>query len=191
MSDQEIYQAYMTDRIDMAPSNLHDIQPASWDMHLGSKLLVPNCQFVVDPLIDSGYFVEHTLDEDTPYFLPPGRAILAHTEEYVTLNDPHISADIAGVSSLGRFFLFVHVTAGFIDPGWEGRLTLELYNASPWILKLSAGMRIAQLRFYQMHKPATRMYKDTGRYHASLAAEASKYSQPAHINKIKPVHTPY
>jgi dCTP deaminase len=200
LSDYEIGEAYYTGSIDIEPFDPNCIQPASYDVHLGDKLLVPDRQvkyseWWADPLLPRTYdglqlnpcdsqppFVEKKLPPYNSYladefYLPPGGVALGHTDEIVTLQpDSPIAADIAGCSSLGRWFLFVHVTAGFIDPGWSGQLTLELYNASPWWLRLWAGMRIAQIRFYRMGRISKRPYSVAGHYAGSIGPVESRYT---------------
>lgn len=174
------------------------LQPASYDVHLANETLIPEWQ----PMhpnnhilhMDDRYTNARAFDpgEDTqplkPFYLPsrynklksvwlpPGGVLLGCTYEVVSIA-PHqpLAADIAGCSSLGRWFLFVHVTAGFIDPGWTGRLTLELYNAGPWWLRIWEGMRVAQIRFYQTRTVPKRSYRDTGHYAGAKSVQPARY----------------
>lgn len=99
------------------------------------------------------------------YNLAPREFILVSTAEQVSVSNC-LAAVVEGKSSLGRLGLFVHVTAGFVDPGWgqeDGRggfLTLELFNAAPRPIRLWAGMRIAQVRFERLSSPSERSYGD-------------------------------
>lgn len=187
LSDSDISDAYWAEEIDIDPYDPKYCQPASYDVHLGAKILVPvedrmsrGIDVAAIPQGDEGkVWSDITLyprDDHRQWYLPPGSIALGHTLEKLTLNkDAPIAADIAGCSSLGRWFLFVHVTAGFIDPGWDGQLTLELYNASPWWIRLWEGMRIAQLRFYRMERPSQATYAQKGHYHGSEGAVPGRY----------------
>jgi dCTP deaminase len=199
LSDRDILEEVKAGGIILDPFDPSCVQPASVDVHLDDLLLVPNTQptayyTFAEPhsvAIDTGIQLDpgsnvqqksmdsvHIQNRDhyEKFWLPPGGVALGCTAELLTFNpDASLAADIAGCSSLGRWFLFVHVTAGFIDPGWSGRLTLELYNASPWWLRLWSGMRIAQLRFYYTHGVPTRSYLDTGHYAGAHTAQPSQY----------------
>jgi dCTP deaminase len=201
LSDGGIKQALKNHSITIDPYNPVHLQSASYDVHLGDTLLVPQRpkqltrwqRFIglsapwipthYDPSTDEQPLMEvHLLTHEEAkrtgeyYWLPPGGVALGHTQEILTL-DPNvaIAADIAGCSSLGRWWLFVHCTAGFIDPGWQGRLTLELFNASPWWLRIWAGMRIAQIRFYEMSAPSVVTYNKVGHYAGATTVQPSKY----------------
>ena len=96
-----------------------------------------------------------------PYVLEPDEFILAHTEETLTLpND--IAGKFEGKSSLGRLGLMTHITAGFIDPGFCGNLTLEIKNAGPHEIVLADGALIGQVAFYRLEFPAQRPYGSEG-----------------------------
>lgn len=114
------------------------------------------------------------------YVLHPGQFVLATTAERVQLA-PTIAAQLNGKSSIGRAGLTVHVTAGFIDPGFQGNITLEMFNAIQRPLLLTPGMRIAQLGFFQLSGVAARPYG-----HASLS---SHYQDQRGIGRPKPVRS--
>jgi dCTP deaminase len=189
LSDVMIEEALNNGALDITPYHTDNLQGASYDVHLGGKLLIPKefePQGVIpekgliyfDPTRDKPEYREHDMSSNTNRFvLFPGKCVLAHIEEDIELRSPKLAADIAGISSLGRIFLFVHVTAGFVDPRWEGRLTLEIFNASPWAIIITKGMRIAQIRFYYMDKAATRLYSIHGHYWGSSTVEGSKYRE--------------
>jgi len=105
------------------------------------------------------------------YVLPPQGFALARTAERFSLPNDIVGL-LNGRSSLGRLGLFVHVTAGLFDPGWDGVGTLELYNASPNPIALHPGMRIAQLVFHRMDKPAARPY--AGKYQGAAGVQTSR-----------------
>lgn len=199
LSDYDILDEMRVSNIIIEPFNADYLQPASYDVHLDDLLLIPNTQptayytfnephnVAIDTgvILDPGSDVQNKSmdsvriqrrDHSEKFWLPPGGVALGCTSELLTL-DPGapLAADIAGCSSLGRWFLFVHCTAGFIDPGWYGRLTLELYNASPWWLQLWAGMRIAQLRFYELRNKSLRSYREIGHYAGATTVQPAQY----------------
>jgi dCTP deaminase len=197
LADRDILEEMRAGGIILDPFDPACVQPASYDVHLDDTVLWPKYQpsqpqpnaWREYMTLQDGVCYDPGADEQpvetlqVPYrreharlWLPPGGVALGCTQELLQLHaSAPISADIAGCSSLGRWWLFVHVTAGFIDPGWSGRLTLELYNASPWWLRIWAGMRIAQLRFYYTHVVPLRNYLDTGNYAGALTALPSAY----------------
>ena len=93
----------------------------------------------------------------TPFILHPGEFVLGSTRERLRLPDDLVSR-VEGKSSLGRLGLLIHSTAGFIDPAWDGHITLELSNVNTIPITLYAGMRIGQLSFFELSSPAERPY---------------------------------
>lgn len=108
------------------------------------------------------------------YALEPGEFILACTNEKVHLPDD-VLARVEGKSSIGRVGLAVHITAGFIDPGFKGSVTLEVANLSPWTIILYPDMRIAQIAFMAMDSPSRRPYQMTGHYQGQEGPTESRY----------------
>jgi dCTP deaminase len=106
--------------------------------------------------------------------LRPGEFVLACTQEIVTVDNAH-SARVEGRSSLGRLGLLVHLTAGFIDPGFSGHITLELYNAAPWTIHLRPGMKIAQVCFFGMSRAVKTGYAERGNYAGQLGPTESRF----------------
>lgn len=159
-------------RIDpLVPEN---VQPASVDLRLDREFWVAASGWArdIDPrqdcssLFRAGELVEHPTGP--PYFLlEPGMFVLASTFERVSLN-AELAAKVEGKSSLGRLGLLVHATAGFIDPGFEGQVTLELANLTPRRIRLYPGMLIAQVCFFRLETPATSVYgaPDRGSHYA-------------------------
>lgn len=144
------------------------IQPASVDLRLGKhflKLDEHNIAFI--DLENPGKYVSFEKDE---IILPPRSFMLATTMEYVKL--PHnLTAFVEGRSSIGRMGLFIQ-NAGWVDPGFEGEITLELYNANQLPIKLTAGRRVCQLVFAQMDQDAHYPYE--GKYQGQRDATGSK-----------------
>lgn len=127
----------------ISPFTNNSVQPASYDLHLGDKILV------------DGELVK------LPYVLKPNQFILGTTIEKITLPN-NVAAQVDGKSSIGRLGVLVHFTAGWIDPGFSGEITLEMYNVNKEV-KLTTGMPIAQIIFqdtYTVAKP----YNMTGHY---------------------------
>ncbi|MFQ5861379.1 MAG: dCTP deaminase, partial [Dehalococcoidia bacterium] len=101
------------------------------------------------------------LEGDEPFIVQPGTFVLGTTQESVTLPDD-IVARVDGKSSLGRLGLLVHATAGYVDPGWTGKLTLELSNQSQMPIALYHGMKIAQISFLRLSTAVQRPYGSPG-----------------------------
>src|SRR5256714_12253657 len=103
------------------------------------------------------------VEDDEPFILHPGEFVLGQTLEWVELPDDLVSR-LEGKSSLGRLGLLIHSTAGYVDPGWKGNLTLELSNVANLPIALYHGMKIGQISFFKMSSPVDRPYgsKDLG-----------------------------
>lgn len=149
LSDIGIRQALRSGRLGITPTPLV-LQPASVDLTLSESILVP-----ANRRVGTG---------DLPYTLPPEGIrlrpqgfILGCTEQ--TLSIPHdLAARFEGKSTLGRMGLLTHISAGFVDPGFQGQLTLELANLSPDDILLYPGMPIGQLCFYMLDQPCRHSY---------------------------------
>jgi len=160
LSDHTIKEAIAAGRLTIDPLDADAIQPASVDLRLDRafRTFRTTTRPYVDvhqPVDDLTDLVEITGDE--PFILHPGAFCLASTLETITLPDD-IVARVDGKSSLGRLGLLVHATAGYVDPGWTGRLTLELSNQSQMPIALYYRMRICQVSFLQMSTPVDRPY---------------------------------
>jgi len=164
LSDRTIKEELAAGRLRIEPLDAADIQPASIDVHLDRAFRV----FKVSsrPYIDIRESMDDLTDEvvidgDRPFFIHPGEFVLASTLEVVTLPDD-ILAQVEGKSSLGRIGLLIHATAGFVDPGWTGKLTLELSNVAKMPIALYYAMKIGQLSFMRMSTPVDRPYGSPG-----------------------------
>lgn len=156
------------------------IQPASFDLRLGDNFAFPlaNDRFIsprgkvynaVDPTMPAEVS-PRAAQPDRTFYIEPKEFVLATTKEYIKLpND--LTAFVEGRSSIGRMGLFVQ-NAGWVDPGFEGEITLELFNASDNTIKLVAGMRIAQLVFARLDRPAKAPYN--GKYQGQRGATGSR-----------------
>ncbi|MCE5191621.1 MAG: dCTP deaminase [Actinomycetia bacterium] len=164
LSDRSIKEQMMTGRIRVEPFDPEDIQPSSVDLHLGAKFQVfRNSRY---PYIDPSHeqvglmeLIAATTGE--PFVLHPGEFVLGATVERIVLPDD-IVARLEGKSSLGRLGLLIHSTAGYVDPGWDGTLTLELSNVANLPIVLTPGMPIGQISFTQMTTPVDRPYGTPG-----------------------------
>jgi dCTP deaminase len=164
LSDRTIREQLLAGRIRIDPMDAEDIQPSSVDLHLGARFRVfRNSRYpYIDPTMDQvGLMdlVEASVEE--PFVLHPGEFVLAATVERLTLPDD-IVARLEGKSSLGRLGLLIHSTAGYIDPGWEGTITLELSNVANLPMVLTPGMAIGQVSFMMMTTPVDRPYGSPG-----------------------------
>lgn len=153
-----------------------DIQPASIDLRLSSDLLVFSSKFYPSKFHPIEYGKQPIMEKvSIPYILEPGEFLLGSTSEWVEVpND--LVARVEGKSSLGRIGLMVHVTAGFIDPGFRGNITLELKNLSDALIKLEEGMPICQICFEKVFGKVLRPYGSDG---LGSKYQGSKGTRPA------------
>ncbi len=158
LSDQTLSRMLADGELHISPLSEYSIQPASVDCRLGSHFLVVEDKAMSLIALDTK-IIYREFDGDS-ITLPPHSFLLATTQEYIRL--PHnVTAFVEGRSSIGRIGLFIQ-NAGWVDPGFEGRITLELYNANSLPIKLQAGRRICQLVFCRMDMPALAPYQ--GKY---------------------------
>ena len=180
LSDGSIIEQVEAGRIVIDPWDEANVQPASVDVRLGNSFRVfHNHKATTIDLRDPPRDLteEVTRQDDEPFVIHPGEFCLATTLEWVELGDDIVSR-VEGKSSLGRLGLIVHATAGFVDPGWKGALTLELNNLTRIPIKLWPGMFIAQLSFMQLDRPALRPYGSPelgSHYQGQAGATESRY----------------
>lgn len=160
LSDRDIRAAIDAGRIGIDPFDPECVQPASLDIRLDRffRVFRSSKHAYIDlakPLADITELVEVTNGE--AFILHPGEFVLGSTRERIRLADDLVSR-VEGKSSLGRLGLLIHSTAGFIDPAWDGAITLELSNVNTIPITLYPGMRIGQLSFFQLSSPAQRPY---------------------------------
>lgn len=163
-SDRDIANEISLGNIKIDPFERKNIQPASLDVRLADSFLeYPDWRYGQGdpPITDPTTGVKMIPITTSEYILDTGGFVLGVTREKITLSSG-IFGRMEGKSSLGRLGLAVHITAGFIDPGFSGYLTLELFNASPFPILLRAGMLIAQISFESTRHPCNRPYD--GRY---------------------------
>ncbi|MBE6484499.1 MAG: dCTP deaminase [Actinomycetaceae bacterium] len=160
LSDRDIRSYVDAGRISVEPWDPEMIQPSSVDIHLDRFFrLFDNHKYpVIDPAADqSGLTRLIDVSADGEFVLHPGEFVLGSTFEVVTLADD-VAARLEGKSSLGRLGLLTHSTAGFIDPGFSGHVTLELSNTATMPIKLYPGMKVGQLCFFRLSSPAESPY---------------------------------
>jgi dCTP deaminase len=160
LSDRTIRRLVAEGRIGLQPFDESLVQPSSVDVRVDRWFRVfRNSRY---PFIDVKVAQEDLtelveIDDDTPFILHPGEFVLGSTLERVTLPDDLV-ARLEGKSSLGRLGLLIHSTAGFVDPGWDGHVTLELSNVANLPITIYYGMKIGQLSFVQLTEPAEAPY---------------------------------
>ena len=161
LTDRDIHLRIQKGDLRIEPLNAEDIQPASIDMKLASRLRIFSALPGQDIDPENPEQTAPTVPIDIPpgeqFRLMPGQFILGSTIEKVWIPDD-IVGRIEGKSSLGRLGLLIHATAGYVDPGWVGNLTLEIANGSANPILLRPTMRIAQLALLQATSRAERPY---------------------------------
>ena len=180
LSDGTIRRLVADGRVVIDPWDPDMVQPASVDLRLGDSFRVFHNHLA--PAIDLDRPPEHLTElimirPDESFVIHPGEFVLGATLERVELPDD-VVARIEGKSSLGRLGLIVHATAGFVDPGFKGTLTLEITNLTRVPIILWPGKPIAQLSFMTLDQPAERPYghPDLGsHYHGQVDATESRY----------------
>ena len=183
LSDGTIRRLVEEGRVVIDPWDPALVQPASVDLRLGGSFRVfHNHRAAAIDLRDppTNLTEEVVIEGDDPFVIHPGEFALGRTQEYVEIPDDLVSR-IEGKSSLGRLGLIVHATAGFVDPGFKGTLTLEITNLTRVPIKLYVGLPIAQLSFMTLDAPGAR--SRTGRpssgshYQGQTAATESRYGR--------------
>ncbi|NMM31764.1 MAG: dCTP deaminase [Cellulomonas sp.] len=189
LSDRDIRTELDSERVRLDPYDPAMIQPSSVDVRLDRFFrLFDNHKYpVIDPSIDQPDLT-HLVDvaKSDPFVLHPGEFVLGSTFECVTLPDD-IAARLEGKSSLGRLGLMTHSTAGFIDPGFSGHVTLELSNVATLPILLWPGMKIGQLCFFRLSSAAEFPYGSDrygSRYQGQRGPTASRSWQNFHRSEV-------
>ena len=189
LSDRDIRADLASGRIGLDPFDDEMIQPSSVDVRLDHYFrLFDNHKYpVIDPSLPQPELTRLVeVDPEESFMLHPGEFVLASTLEVVTLGDD-VAARLEGKSSLGRLGLLTHSTAGFIDPGFSGHVTLELSNVATLPITLWPGMKIGQLCYFRLTSPAEKPYGAgaTGsRYLGQRGPTASRSDVNFHITRI-------
>ena len=189
LSDKDIRAEIESGRVGIDPYDPQMIQPSSIDVRLDRFFRVfENHKYPhIDPSVEQPDLTRLVEPEgEDPFILHPGEFALASTYEVVTLPDD-VASRLEGKSSLGRLGLITHSTAGFIDPGFSGHVTLELANVATLPIKLYPGMKIGQLCMFRLSSPAERPYGSAevgSRYHGQRGPTASRSFLNFHRTKI-------
>lgn len=189
LSDRDITAELDAGRVVLDPHDPAMVQPSSVDVRLDRffRLFDNHKYAVIDPSQDQPDLTRLVeVDGDEPFVLHPGEFVLGSTFEQVTLPDD-IAARLEGKSSLGRLGLLTHSTAGFIDPGFSGHVTLELSNVATLPITLWPGMKIGQMCFFRLSSPALAPYGSgaTGsRYQGQRGPTASRSWQHFHRTRV-------
>jgi dCTP deaminase len=180
LSDRSIREELAAGRIVIDPLDEACIQPSSVDLHIDRYFRVFRNHTmghidVKKNLEDLTELVE--IGEDDTFMLHPGEFVLGSTSERVALPDDLV-ARLEGKSSLGRLGLLIHSTAGFVDAGWDGQLTLELSNVATLPITLYPGMKIGQISFIRMTSSAEHPYGSAevgSKYQGQVGPRPSRY----------------
>jgi dCTP deaminase len=189
LSDRDIRAEIDDKRVVLEPYDEEMIQPSSVDVRLDRFFRVfENHRYPhIDPAEDQPDLTRQVEPPgDEPFILHPGEFVLGSTYEVITLPDD-VAARLEGKSSLGRLGLLTHSTAGFIDPGFSGHVTLELSNVATLPIKLWPGMKIGQLCFFRLSSPAENPYgsaKYGSRYQGQRGPTPSRSFQNFHRTDI-------
>ncbi|WP_427003145.1 dCTP deaminase [Methanobrevibacter intestini] len=191
LSDKTIKEYLEEGKIVIDPlKDEQQIQPSSVDMRLGDEFKV--FKVIRKPYIDpkdeediAEYMESSTVPEDEAFIIHPNEFALATTQEYVKVPDDLV-ARVEGRSSMGRLGVTMHVTAGYVDPGFEGRITLEISNIGAMPVALYPGQRVCQLVFETMTTPAELPYghpKRNSKYMKQLKPESSRVKLDYELKK--------
>jgi dCTP deaminase len=189
LSDRDIRAEIENGRVTLDPYDAAMVQPSSVDVRLDRFFRVfENHRYPhIDPAVEQADLTRLVEpDGDEPFILHPGEFALASTYEVVTLPDD-VAARLEGKSSLGRLGLLTHSTAGFIDPGFSGHVTLELSNVATLPIKLWPGMKIGQLCMFRLSSPAEHPYGSSvygSRYQGQRGPTPSRSFQGFHRTPV-------
>lgn len=177
LSDRTLKKMVESGELGIEPLNDESIQPASVDLRLGHHFLVVEDREM--QIIDLNSEIKYRAIEGNQITIPPHSFLLATTMESIRLPGD-LTAFVEGRSSIGRIGLFIQ-NAGWVDPGFEGQITLELYNANSLPIRLEAGRRICQLVFCGMDQAAAAPYK--GKYQGQKNATGSQVFKDTEVSK--------
>jgi dCTP deaminase len=189
LSDRDIRAELEAGRVKLEPFDGEMVQPSSLDVRLDRFFRVfENHRYPhIDPAVEQGELTRLVEAEgQEPFILHPGEFVLGSTYEVVSLPDD-IAGRLEGKSSLGRLGLLTHSTAGFIDPGFSGHVTLELSNVATLPIKLWPGMKIGQLCLFRLSSPSEHPYGSAvygSRYQGQRGPTPSKSFQNFHRTQI-------
>ena len=190
LSDRDIREQIAAGRIVIDPFTPESIQPSSVDLHLDRRFRVfrNNRYPYIDVRQEQPELTELLeISGDEPFVLHPGEFVLGSTLERVALPDDLVSR-LEGKSSLGRLGLLIHSTAGYVDPCWDGNLTLELSNVANLPIALYQGMKIGQISFQRLSSPVEVPYGDErigSKYRGQRDPTASLYHRDFERGRVE------
>ena len=192
LSDKDIKAAIASGHVHIEGNMPYHIHASSMDLHLGETFkLYEHSKFALldpkDPQTFTGNVRTIMIREGEPFIVQPGEFVLGVTQERITVPDDLV-VRVEGRSSLGRLGIIVHSTAGFVDPGFSGTITLEISNLNRLPIALYPGMRVCQIAFEQMTSPAETPYhkKAHSKYQGQTLPEESRLdSDPEFQNSSK------
>ena len=182
LSDATIARLLAEGRMEIDPYDEALLQPSSVDVRVDRLFRVfhNNRYPFIDVKVEQAELTELVeVDDSHPFVLHPGEFVLGSTLERIRLPDDLV-ARLEGKSSLGRLGLLIHSTAGFIDPGWDGHVTLELSNVANLPITIYRGMKIGQVSFMQLSEPADKPYGSGelgSKYQGQMGPTPSRYWQ--------------
>ena len=183
LSDRDIKSEIDKGRVVLEPYDVNMIQPSSVDVRLDRLFRTfENHKYAhIDPAENQPELTrEVAVEGNDPFILHPGEFVLGSTYEVISLPDD-IAGRLEGKSSLGRLGLLTHSTAGFIDPGFSGHVTLELSNVATLPIKLWPGMKIGQLCLFRLESPAEHPY-GSAVYGSSYQGQRGPTPSKAYLN---------
>jgi dCTP deaminase len=193
LSDRDIKERMLKgDIVVVSPDNDHmgNIGPSSLDLRLGKYFKIYNHAkaAILDPknpetFKDVVNLIE--IEDEKPFIVQPGEFVLGVTMEKIKISDDMV-ARVEGRSSLGRLGIIIHSTAGFVDAGFEGTITLEITNINRMPVALYPGMRVCQLAFELMTSPAEVAYKNkkSSKYQGQVMPEESRIAMDAEFKRV-------
>ncbi len=179
LSDKTIMKMLQDKSLSISPLEPGQIQPASVDIRLGNTFSI--VEDTSSGIINLDEEIQYKTINTDSYLLLPGQFVLATTMEYFSLPD-NLTAFVEGRSSLGRMGLFIQ-NAGWVDPGFEGEITLELFNANRYAIDLHSGRRVGQLVFAKLDDHALNPYR--GKYQKQRGATGSKVFMDTEVFSAK------
>ncbi len=183
LSDRDIRAEISAGRVRLEPWDPAMVQPSSVDVRLDKYFrLFDNHKYpVIDPAVEQPDLTRLVkVDAGEAFVLHPGEFVLGSTLEAVTLPDD-LAARVEGKSSLGRLGLLTHATAGFVDPGFSGHVTLELSNVATLPIMLHPGMKVGQLCFFRLSSPAENPYGSAA-YGSHYQGQRGPTASRSHLN---------
>jgi dCTP deaminase len=177
LSDRSIKKLLASGELGIEPMDEDQIEPASVDLRLGNTFLVPRATSGIHSMSETPDYEEVTADE---FIVPAHGFVLATTSEFLRIPDD-LTAFVEGRSSVGRLGLFIQ-NAGWVDPGFEGAITLELFNANHAPMRIEAGRRICQLVLAKADDVVENPYR--GKYQGQRETTGSRIHQDSEVGHV-------